>query len=61
MILIILLMANQQWFMKGPGVGVTKNPFVNFSISNIHDLAKVPVIFSYSHLYLTSVTRAELR
>ena len=26
-----------------PGVGVTKAPFANFSVSKIFDLAKVPV------------------
>ena len=35
--------------------------FVNFSISKISDLAKVPVRFSASHSYLTGVTTAELQ
>ena len=38
-----------------PGVGVTKVPFVNFSVSKIFDLAKVPVTFFKSHSYLTDV------
>ena len=32
-----------------PGVGVTKAPFVNFSVSKIFDLANVPVMFLASH------------
>ena len=44
-----------------PGVGVTKAPFVNFSISKIFDPAKVPVILFASHSYLIGVTAAELR
>ena len=44
-----------------PGVGVTKAPFVNFSMKNIFDLAKVPVIFFVSHSYLTGVTAVKLR
>ena len=47
----------QSW----PRVGVTKVPFVNFSVSKIFDLAKVPVTFFKSHSYLTGVTAAELR
>ena len=43
------------------GVGVTKAPFVNFSVSRIFDLAKVPVRLFASHSYLTGVTAAELR
>ena len=43
------------------GVGVTKAPFANFSVSKIFDLAKVPVRFLESHSYLTGVTAAELR
>ena len=43
------------------GVGVTKAPFVNFSVSKIFDLAKVYVILLESHSYLTGVTAAELR
>ena len=44
-----------------PGVGVTKAPFVNFSVSKIFGLAKVPVRLFASHSYLTGVTAAELR
>ena len=43
------------------GVGVTKAPFVNFSVSKIFDLAKVPVIFFESLSYLTGITAAQLR
>ena len=43
------------------GVGVTKAPFVNFSISKNSDLTKVPVRFFESHSYLSAVTAAELR
>ena len=49
------------YLMKRTGVGVTKAPFVNFSISRIFDLAKVPVRLFASHSYLTGVTAAELR
>ena len=42
------------------GVGVTKAPFVNFPVSKIFDLAKVPVRLFVSHSYLTGVTTAEL-
>ena len=44
-----------------PGVGVTKAPFVNFSVSKIFDNAKVPVRIFVSHSYLTGVTATELR
>ena len=44
-----------------PGVGVTKAPFANFSVSKIFDLAKVPLKLFESHLYLTGATAAELR
>ena len=40
------------------GVGVTKAPFVNLSVSKILDLSKVPLKLFESHLYLTG---AELR
>ena len=46
---------------SGPGAGVTKAPFANFSVSKFFDLAKVPVRFPESHAYLTGVTAAELR
>ena len=41
-----------------PGVWVTKAPFVNFSVSEIFDIAKVHVRFSKSHLYFTDVAAA---
>ena len=44
-----------------PGVGVTKAPFVNSSVSKIFVLAKIPLRSFESHLYLTGVTAAELR
>ena len=44
-----------------PGVGVTKAPFVNFSVSKIFDPINVPVRLFASHSYLTGVTAAELR
>ena len=46
---------------SGPGVGVTKAPFVNFSVSKIFDPVKVPVRLFASHSCLTGVTAAELR
>ena len=49
------------WVSPRSGMGVTKAPFVNFSVSKIFDLAKVPVILFASHSYLTGVTAAELR
>ena len=48
-----------QW--ASPGVGVTKAPFVNFSVSKIFDLAEVPVRLFVSYSYLTGVTPAKLR
>ena len=45
----------------GSGVGVTKAPFVKFSVSKIFNLAKIHVRFFESHSYLTGVTAAELR
>ena len=47
--------------MKIKRVAVTKAPFVNFSVSKIFDLAKVPVRFFELHSYLTGVAAAELR
>ena len=47
--------------MFSSGVGVTKAPFINFSLSKIFDLAEVPVRLFVSHSYLTGVTAAELR
>ena len=49
------------WWGKKPGVGVTKAPFINFSVSKIFDLAKVTVRFFESHSYLTGITAAELQ
>ena len=43
------------------GMGGTKAPFVNFSLSSIFYLTKVIVRFVESHSYLTSVPTAELR
>ena len=43
------------------GAGVTKVPFVNFSASKILDLAKVPLRFFESRIYLTGAPAAELR
>ena len=43
------------------GVGVTKAPSVNFSVSKIFDLAKLPLRLFESRLYLTGATAAELR
>ena len=53
-------MAWMPW-MYTPGVGVTKAPFVNFSVSKILDLSKLPHELFESHLYLTGATAAELR
>ena len=44
-----------------PGMGVTKVPFVNFSVSRIFDLVKVPLRLFGSHLYLIGAAAAELR
>ena len=41
--------------------GVTKAPFVNFSVRKIFDLAKETFTLFESHSYLTGVTAAELR
>ena len=42
-------------------VGVTKAPLLNFSISKIFDLAKVPLRLFESHFYLTDATAGELQ
>ena len=42
-------------------LGRGKAPFVNFSVSKIFDLSKIPVGFFASHSYLTGVTEAEPR
>ena len=57
------------WLLRYParyitnisGVGVTKAPFINFSVSKIFDLAKLLLRLFESHLYLTGATAAELR
>ena len=59
---ICVVYVRQQQLSKGFGVGVTnmtKAAFVNFSVSKIFDLAKVPVALFESHSYLTGVTTAE--
>ena len=47
--------------MGTTGVGVTKAPFVNFSVSKSFDPVKVPVRLFASHSYLTGVITAQLR
>ena len=59
--MISMITLHVPWRPSSPGVGVTKAPFANFSLSKIFDLAKVPVRFPESHSYLTGVTAAELR
>ena len=45
------------WHYPHPGVGITKVPYINFSIRKNLNLAKViPVKFFKSHSYLTGVT-----
>ena len=51
----------KRWCTSSAGVGVTKAPFVNFSVSKILDLVKAPVEFFESHSYLSGVTAAQLR
>ena len=46
---------------KGPGVRVTKSPFVNCSASNMFDLGKGTVILVESHSCWTGVTAPKLR
>ena len=46
-------------FPPRPGVGVTKAPFVNFSVSKIFGHAKVPVKLFQSHSYLSGVAAAQ--
>ena len=62
---VVVTLSTRRWLLlyisMGPGVGVTKAPFVNFSVSKIFDMAKVHVRFFESHSYLTGVTAAELR
>ena len=47
------------WSLR-PGMGVTKAPLVNFSVSKIFHLAKVPAIFFESLSYLTGMTAAAI-
>ena len=47
--------------VRATGVGVTKAPFVNFSVSKIFDLANITVRSFESHSYLTGIATAELR
>ena len=49
-----LLVAKGWWLLK------LRPSIVNFSVSKIFDLAKVPVTFFESHSYLTGVATAEL-
>ena len=44
-----------------PGLGVTKAPFVNFSVSKIFDPVKVPVRLFASHSYLPGVTATPVK
>ena len=48
-------------YFSPTGVGVTKAPFVNFSVSEIFDPAKVPARFFASYSFLTCVPAAERR
>ena len=49
------------WIVIGSaGVGVTKAPFVNFTVSKTFDLAEVPVRLFVSHSYLTGELRQHL-
>ena len=63
MMIIMMIMTKMKTvnILRRPGVWVTKAPFINFSVSKIVNLAKVPVRIFESHSYLTSVTAAELR
>ena len=47
--------------MLEPGLGVTKAPFVNFSVTGNFDLAKVYVIDFQTRSYLSGVSAAQLR
>ena len=48
-------------FGRVSGVGVTKAPFVNFSVRDIFNLAEAHVRLFKSNSYLTGITAAELR
>ena len=52
--------SGRSWYTIA-GVGVTKAPFVNFSVNKMFDLSKVPVGFFESLPYLTGITAAELK
>ena len=43
------------YLSRWTGVGVTKAPFVNFSVSKIFDLTKVTVIF-FNHIHIWQVS-----
>ena len=58
---VLLRLVNVGYHAFPSGVGVTKAPFVNFSVSKIFDLAKVNLRSFESHSYLTGITAAELR
>ena len=45
-------------WLASVGVGVTKDPFVDCSVSEIFELAKVPLRLLESHSYLTDATAA---
>ena len=61
MLISSLILSHISVNFMSPGVGVTKAPFVNFSVNKIFDLAKVLLRLFESHLYLASATAAELR
>ena len=48
-VILVNTASGNGWLPDGtkplPGMGVTKAPFVNISVSKIFDLAKVPVRF----------------
>ena len=58
---VLLWLVNVGYHSYPSGVGVTKAPFVNFSISKIFDLAKVNHRSFESHSYLTGIAAAQLR
>ena len=53
--------SDHYWTMLEPGLGVTKAPFVNFSVTGNFDLAKVYVIDFQTRSYLSGVSAAQLR
>ena len=52
---------SKSMWVTGSGVGVTKVPFVKFSVSKNFVLSKVPLRLFESHSYLTDATAAKLR